>query len=402
VFSAPVDIQVVDPLGRRIGKDFSTNQDINEIPLAYYTGFQNPEMEFLTIPNPVDGEYIIKTQGTGTGSYKVESTFVSEDVSATTTFTANTQPGVMVDVSFDFSSSEPDQLVITPTDTTPPCTVISLAGTSGNNNWFVSDVQVTLSAQDNQEGVGLFKIEYSLDNGSTWNTYTQPFSISKEGLNSILYRSQDFVGNVEQPMSQEIKIDKTPPEAKIYFDKDSQALKIEGLDNFTPNPKITVSTTNAFFDNNESKDIDNDIKAAGDEFGLPPFRPAGRHKKKIIYQIQDDAGHTLTLTFKKIFDTNHFAYAFLNSLQYDKNPMISLPKTRLNYFWSTDRRDNYNYLFQGIAVQKQFTIHSLYKRMQNKTIISIKEKNKRKQRLTLPGLAIIKLTTKSGSLGYEF
>ncbi len=401
VFS-PVDLQVIDPLGRRIGKDFVTNQDINEIPLAYYTGFQNPEMEFVTIPNPVDGEYVIKTQGTGTGSYKVESTYVSDTTSATATFTANVQPGLMVDASFKFSSSDPGQSVITPTDTTPPFTDISLAGTSGNNNWFVSDVQVTLSAQDNQEGVGVFKTEYSLDNGSTWSTYTNPFSISKEGINSILYRSQDFVGNVEQPTSQQIKIDKTPPEAKIYFDKDNQALKIEGLDNLTSKPKITLSTVNASFNNNELKDIDDDIKAAGNEFGIQPSRPAGRNKKKMIYQIQDDAGHTLTLTFKKILDINHFAYAFLNSLQYDKNPIISLPKTRLKCFWSTDRHDNYNYLFQGVAVQNQFSIHSLYKRMQNETVISIKEKNKKKQRLTLPGLAIIKLTTKSGSLGYEF
>lgn len=401
VFS-PVDIQVIDPSGRRIGKDFSTNQDINEIPLAHYTGFENPEMEFVTIPNPIDGKYTIEAQGTGTGSYKVESTFISDNTSTTATFTANTQPGLMEETSFDFSSSTPNQSVITPADTTPPSTDISLVGTSGNNNWFISDVQVTLSAQDSQEGVGVFKTEYSLDNGSTWNTYIKSFSISKEGISSILYRSQDFVGNIEQAQSREIKIDKTPPEAKIYFDKDNQTLKIEGLDNLTSNLKITLSTVNASFDNNELKNIDDDIKTECDEAGMQPLHSMCMDKKKIVYQIQDDAGHTLKLTFKRILDKNHLVYAFLSNLQYDKNPMISLPKTTLNYFWFTNRHDNYNYLFQRLLIQNQVSINTKYIQAQNKTVISIKEKGEKKQEQTLPGLVITKLTTKSGSLGYEF
>jgi hypothetical protein len=74
---------------------------------------------------------------------------------------------------------------------------------------------VTFSAQDNESGVGVLKTEYSLDNGNTWQEYTDPFTISEDGIHIILYRSQDFVGNTEQFKSQEIKIDKTSPRLQL-------------------------------------------------------------------------------------------------------------------------------------------------------------------------------------------
>jgi len=52
VFS-PIDIQVVDKNGKRVGRDFQNPGHIfNEIPGAYYSGYDNVDNEFLTIPNP--------------------------------------------------------------------------------------------------------------------------------------------------------------------------------------------------------------------------------------------------------------------------------------------------------------------------------------------------------------
>jgi hypothetical protein len=104
---------------------------------------------------------------------------------------------------------------ISPIDTVPPTTSISLSGALGNNNWYISNVIVTLLAQDNEGGVGVFKTEYSLDNGNTWQEYTAPFMISDEGIHIIQYRSQDFIGNTESTKSQEIKIDKTPSQLQL-------------------------------------------------------------------------------------------------------------------------------------------------------------------------------------------
>jgi len=107
VFS-PVDIQVVDPLGRRVGKDFGTGGELNEISLAFYSG---TEEEFVTIPNPLDGEYKIQTQGTGSGgSYTVEINYITEATSTVAEFTGETAPGVVSDIDFTFTSSTPETL----------------------------------------------------------------------------------------------------------------------------------------------------------------------------------------------------------------------------------------------------------------------------------------------------
>jgi len=75
---SPIDIQVIAPDGKRLGKDFDTGEIFNEIPLAYYTGYET-ENEFLTIPNPIEGGYRVLTQGTGEGEYTIEATYISED-----------------------------------------------------------------------------------------------------------------------------------------------------------------------------------------------------------------------------------------------------------------------------------------------------------------------------------
>jgi hypothetical protein len=43
-----------------------------------------------------------------------------------------------------------------------------------------------------------------------------------------------------------------------------------------------------------------------------------------------------------------------------------------------------------------------FNRVQNKTSIYVKEKDKKMEKQTLKGLVIIKLNTRSGSLGWEF
>ncbi len=105
-------------------------------------------------------------------------------------------------------------------DNIPPVTGMHFDGTKGLDGWFVSDVVVTLSAEDNPDGSGVQGIEWSIDNGNTWQGYVSPFVISQEGLSYVLGRSYDNAGNYEQsPIGKFLFIDKTPPVVNVSTDQ---------------------------------------------------------------------------------------------------------------------------------------------------------------------------------------
>jgi hypothetical protein len=107
-------------------------------------------------------------------------------------------------------------------DLTPPTTTLSLTGVQGDNDWFVSEVEVSLEAVDNAGGVGVLETRYSLDSGQNWQTYTEPFIINEEGIHTLQYYSFDLAGNTESTQAAEIKIDLTAPEFNVYYDLETE------------------------------------------------------------------------------------------------------------------------------------------------------------------------------------
>lgn len=76
---SPVDIQIISPSGVKYGKDFENDTIFENEDGSFYSGFET-ENEFLTIPNPEDGEYRIITKGTGEGGeYRIEAVKISQD-----------------------------------------------------------------------------------------------------------------------------------------------------------------------------------------------------------------------------------------------------------------------------------------------------------------------------------
>ena len=98
-----------------------------------------------------------------------------------------------------------------PPDQSAPITTMTLNATKGVADWYLSDVEVILSAIDNDSGVA--ETRYSLDAGETWHTYTSPFTITTEiTRHTVLARSWDNEGNDEgPPVFAKFRIDKTPP-----------------------------------------------------------------------------------------------------------------------------------------------------------------------------------------------
>jgi hypothetical protein len=95
-------------------------------------------------------------------------------------------------------------------DTIPPITICILdpPEPNGNNGWYISKINVTLIATDDNSGVN--RTEYQLDGGA-WQTYKHPFNITVDGHRILNYRSIDNAGNREQAKNVTFSIDKTRP-----------------------------------------------------------------------------------------------------------------------------------------------------------------------------------------------
>ena len=133
---SPVDMQVVAPDGKKIGKDFTTNQEINEITYAFYSGFGTDD-EYVTIINPEDGEYKVITQGTGNGGeYTVSSALISDNEVLEQDFIAHTTTGQIENIILDLSLTD-GTIEVVPEDATAPKITVN---SPQNKDYLHSDI----------------------------------------------------------------------------------------------------------------------------------------------------------------------------------------------------------------------------------------------------------------------
>lgn len=209
VFS-PIDIQIISPKGERVGKDFATGKTLNEIDGAYYSGFDTKN-EFVTIPNPEDGEYKIIAQGTDDGEYKIEITKISEnendsqnaaESTAEITGTAIFEKQEELEVKINGNDVSAEK----PRDITPPTITATITPEPNENGWHDQDVTVHFAAEDNESGIdGDAQKDVVISNEGKEQSITESFS--------------DKFGNVAYKTVSGINIDKTSPKIEITFPK---------------------------------------------------------------------------------------------------------------------------------------------------------------------------------------
>lgn len=166
-----------------------------------------------------------------------------------------------------------------PSDTTPPETSASLAGTPGDSGWWVSSVTVKLSATDGGSGVG--STRYRVDLGP-WRTYTGPFTLSADGVRRVDYDSVDKAGNREPTETITVKIDEVPPSTTHAL---AGALGDEGWWRSAVTVSLSASdATSGVAGTTATRD--------GSGFAyVGPFSVAGEGSHSLSYRSRDRAGN---------------------------------------------------------------------------------------------------------------
>jgi hypothetical protein len=111
-----------------------------------------------------------------------------------------------------------------PDDLTPPVSTHELDPpvADGDNGWYTDDVSVSLDAADEPGGSDVERTEYSVD-GSAFQPYSAPFTVSGDGRHQVVYRSVDRAGNTESPKTIDVNIDGTPPGTVAALDPERPA-----------------------------------------------------------------------------------------------------------------------------------------------------------------------------------
>lgn len=144
----------------------------------------------------------------------VETLFYSLDGSAWTPYAAPVTAGdgthTIVFRAQDVAghSSEISQSV--QVDTQPPQVDASLTGEQVNG-WYLG--QVTFTANGNDDGSGLSRIEYALD-GNAWQQHNAPLTIG-DGIHILYFRAFDVAGNVSEFAPLNFQVDGTPPRIQL-------------------------------------------------------------------------------------------------------------------------------------------------------------------------------------------
>ncbi|TAL49442.1 hypothetical protein EPN83_00850 [Patescibacteria group bacterium] len=147
---SPADILVIAPDGKKVGKDFTTGQEINEVLGAFYSGFLT-DSEFVSIPNPLDGEYMVQVQGTGSGEYTLAMGYFDGEKSAEEDILGITEPQLIQNILLGIDSDKEVPLKAIPEDTTSP--LVSINSPTHKDYLRSETLSIDVNISDDNSGI---------------------------------------------------------------------------------------------------------------------------------------------------------------------------------------------------------------------------------------------------------
>jgi outer membrane protein assembly factor BamB len=174
-------------------------------------------------------------------------------------------------------------------DASAPLTELTASGTAGMNGWFITNVQVSLTASDSLSGVQT--TYYKIDGGTT-KIYTAVFNVQGNGLHTVNFWSVDTATNTETMRSLAINIDSNMPGVTANVSPSSAAK--------SSNP-VTVTVSGHATDNTSGVPLSGAVTfSVVDEYGVA--QPSG----PVTLQANGNYSFTLTLpATKNVGDSNH-------------------------------------------------------------------------------------------------
>ena len=148
-------------------------------------------------------------------------------------------------------------------DIYPPNTTATVSGAMGHNDWFISSVQVTLTATDNKGWPsGVNNTFYKVDTGD-WFEYITPIIVDIDGQHTVYFYSDDncIPPNVEEIQEVSFKMDTTEPVFLNYTFTSLNFMQDEWLCSATVEDATSGVTTVEFY-------VDDVLIGEDDE---PPF-----------------------------------------------------------------------------------------------------------------------------------
>lgn len=187
---SPADITVVAPDGKKMGKDFSTGQELSEIPGAFYSGFETDD-EYITIPDPLSGVYKVFTQGTGTGGhYTIATSFINDSTSTDALFAGQTIPGLITEHRVTLDVEHPEYMSIGPVDVLPPTIVVAQPATTTYLHSDTLPIHVDVA-----DVTGVASTSVRFDTRSVQASSTVDLFYEKLGNHTIVITAGDLLGN---------------------------------------------------------------------------------------------------------------------------------------------------------------------------------------------------------------
>jgi pimeloyl-ACP methyl ester carboxylesterase len=196
---SPVDMQVISPSGKKIGKNFETGEFFDEMEGAYYTGYERDgeeiKEEFIVVPNPENGEYEVLTQGTGEGEYRVEVSRISEgqegeeDKEAVGIINGSAAVGKIDEVIAIVSE---DKIEIEEEDKLPP--TINIIYPENKEYVKSGELGFEIEIEDNESDKENILVEKFLDS-EIFNENTPYLSLLKTGSHEFGVKATDEAGN---------------------------------------------------------------------------------------------------------------------------------------------------------------------------------------------------------------